>query len=158
MYHKGYMLVTSKKKKYLFLERFRKSNNAWLRALMQSDCSYSSLFFEHYNRILPCDWVLGHCSISSFEGVSWHNAFVLYLASTSLGSIRPTLQSCCTKCYGLANNSVRNVSVALWFSNAVAKRSVKQVSVTLWFSLQCRCKRFCSIRFYQPALCRKCVF
>ena len=30
---------------YLFLERCRKSNNIWLRALMQSDCSYSSLFF-----------------------------------------------------------------------------------------------------------------
>ena len=40
------------KYKYLFLERCRKSNNVWLRALMQSDCLYSSLFFEHYNRIL----------------------------------------------------------------------------------------------------------
>jgi len=37
---------------YLFLERCRKSNNVWLRVLMQSDCLYSSLFFEHYNRIL----------------------------------------------------------------------------------------------------------
>ena len=41
--------------KYLFLERCRKSNNVWLCALMQSDCLYSSLFFEHYNRILLCD-------------------------------------------------------------------------------------------------------
>jgi len=40
---------------YLFLERFRKSNNVRLRALMQSDCLYSCLFFEHYNRILLCD-------------------------------------------------------------------------------------------------------
>jgi len=40
---------------YLFLERRRKSNNVWLRALMQSDCLYSCLFFEHYNRILLCD-------------------------------------------------------------------------------------------------------
>ena len=40
---------------YLFLERCRKSNNVWLRALMQSDCLYSSLFFEHYNRILLCE-------------------------------------------------------------------------------------------------------
>jgi len=40
---------------YLFLERCRKSNNEWLRALMQSDCLYSSLFFEHYNRILLCE-------------------------------------------------------------------------------------------------------
>jgi len=40
---------------YLFLERCRKSNNIRLRALMQSDCLYSSLFFEHYNRILLCE-------------------------------------------------------------------------------------------------------
>jgi len=40
---------------YLFLERCRKSNNVWLRALMQSDCLYSSLFFEHCNRILLCE-------------------------------------------------------------------------------------------------------
>ena len=40
---------------YLFLERCRKSNNIWLHALMQSDCLFSSLFFEHYNRILLCD-------------------------------------------------------------------------------------------------------
>ena len=44
-----------RKYKYLFLKRCRKSNNLWLRALMQSDCLYSSLFFEHYNRILLCD-------------------------------------------------------------------------------------------------------
>jgi len=30
---------------------------------MQSDCLYSSLFFEHYNRILLCDWVPGRCSV-----------------------------------------------------------------------------------------------
>jgi len=40
-----------------------------LPALMQSDFLYSSLFFEHYNRILLCDRVLGHCSVCSFEGV-----------------------------------------------------------------------------------------
>jgi len=40
---------------YLFLERCRKSNNIWLRALMQSDCLYSSLFFEHYDRISLCE-------------------------------------------------------------------------------------------------------
>jgi len=38
-----------RKYKYLFLERCRKSNNMWLRALMQSDCLYSSLFFETIN-------------------------------------------------------------------------------------------------------------
>jgi len=41
-----------RKYKYLFLERCRKSNKVWLRALMQSDCFYSSLFFEQYNSIL----------------------------------------------------------------------------------------------------------
>jgi len=35
---------------------------------MQSDCLYSSLFFEHYNRILLCEWVLEHCSVC-FIGV-----------------------------------------------------------------------------------------
>ena len=54
---------------YHFLERCRNSNNVWLRALMQSDCLNPSLFFEHYNRILLCDWVPGSCSVFSFEGV-----------------------------------------------------------------------------------------
>ena len=40
---------------YLFLKRCRKSKYVWLRALMQSDCLYSSLFFDHYNRILLCE-------------------------------------------------------------------------------------------------------
>jgi len=44
-----------RKNTYLFLETCIKSNNIWLRALMQSDCLYSSLFFEHYNRILLCE-------------------------------------------------------------------------------------------------------
>ena len=43
------------KYKYLFLERCRKSNNVWLHALMQSDCLYSPLFFEHYHCILLCE-------------------------------------------------------------------------------------------------------
>ena len=58
-----------RKYKSLFLERCRRSKNVWLRALMQSDCIYSSLFFEHYNRILLCDWMLGYCSVCSVEGV-----------------------------------------------------------------------------------------
>jgi len=44
-----------RKNMYLFLERCRNSNNVCLRGLMQSDCLYSSLYFEHYNRILLCD-------------------------------------------------------------------------------------------------------
>ena len=43
-----------RKNVHLFLEQCRQSNNVWLHALMQSDCLYSSLFFEHYNRILLC--------------------------------------------------------------------------------------------------------
>jgi len=43
---------------------------------------------------------------------------------------RPTLEYCCTKCYGLANNSAN------------------KVSVTLWFCLQCRWKTFCCVCFY----------
>jgi len=73
---------------YLYLERCRKSNNIWLRALMQSDCLYSSLFFEHYNRILLCDWVNELCSIRLIDGVSCHNAFAFYLDSTNLGILR----------------------------------------------------------------------
>jgi len=41
-------------------------NNVWLRAWLQSDClcQYYSLLFEHYNRILLCDWVPGRYSVS----------------------------------------------------------------------------------------------
>ena len=70
---------------YLFLERCRKSNNLWLRALMQSDCLHSSLFFEHYNRILLCEWVVELCSVRLIDGVSSHHAFAFYLDSTNLG-------------------------------------------------------------------------
>jgi len=52
---------------------------------MQSDCLYSSLFFEHYNRILLCDKVIEFCSICLIDGVSCHNAFAFYLDSTNLG-------------------------------------------------------------------------
>jgi len=44
-----------RKNMYLFLERCRKSDNVWLRTLMQSDYLYSCLFFEHCKRILLCD-------------------------------------------------------------------------------------------------------
>jgi len=76
--------VLLRKYTYLFLERCRKSNNIWLRALMQSDSLYSSLLFEHYNRILLCEWVNELCSIRLIDGVSCHNAFAFYLDS-SLG-------------------------------------------------------------------------
>ena len=51
---------------------------------MQSDFLYSSLFFEHYNRILLCEWVIQLCSVHLIDGVSSQNAFAVYLDSTSL--------------------------------------------------------------------------
>ena len=74
-----------RKYNYLFLERCRKSKNVWLCALMQSDCLYSSLFFEHHNRILLCEWVKELCSIRLIDGVLCHNVFAFYLDSTNLG-------------------------------------------------------------------------
>ena len=68
-----------RKYKHLFLERCRKSNNIRLRALMQSDCLYLSLFFEHYHRILLCELVIELCSVRLIDGVSSHNAFAFYL-------------------------------------------------------------------------------
>jgi len=56
---------------YLFLERSRKSNK-WLHASMQSDCLYLSLFFEHYNHIILCEWVIELFCIRFIEGVSCH--------------------------------------------------------------------------------------
>jgi len=40
-----------RKDMYLFVERCRRSSNARLPALTQSDCVYSSLFFEQNSRI-----------------------------------------------------------------------------------------------------------
>jgi len=79
-----YKIITTfeallRKNKYLFLERCSKSNNICLRALMQSDCLYSSLFFEHYNRILLCECVVDLCSICLLDGTSCHNAYAFYL-------------------------------------------------------------------------------
>jgi len=51
---------------YLFLERCRKSNNVWLRALMQSDCLYWSLFFEHFNCITPFKILLRACLMPAY--------------------------------------------------------------------------------------------
>ena len=52
---------------------------------MHSDCLYSSLFFEHYYRILLCEWVVELRSVRLIDGVSSHNAFTFYLDSTNLG-------------------------------------------------------------------------
>ena len=48
-------------------------------------CLFLSLFFEHYNRILLCEWVIELYSIRFTDGVSCHNAFAFYLDSTNLG-------------------------------------------------------------------------
>ena len=70
---------------YHFLERCRNTNNVWLRALMQSYCLYSSLFFEHYNRIWLSDWVLGRCSVCRLRACACHNTSVLYLVLAKVG-------------------------------------------------------------------------
>jgi len=92
-----------RKNTYRFLERCRKSNNIWLRALMQSDCLYSSLFFEHYNLILLGEWVIELSSVCLIDGMSCHNAFAVYPDSTSLGIA------------ALLRNSVET-SIACWLT------------------------------------------
>ena len=62
-----------------------------------------------------------------------HNAFVLHLAIYQGWTQCPTLQQSCTKFYGLANNSV------------------KEVTVTLLFYLRTRYELFCCVCFYQSA-------
>ena len=124
---------------YLMPERCRKPNNVWLHALMQSDCLYSSLSFEHYNSILLYDWVLGRCSVC-LRACTRHNSFVLFLALIRVGLSVQLWMQCCTKCYGLANSSVKKVSLALFFY------------------LQHRYKTFCCVSFDQSALCRLYVF
>ena len=43
------------------LKRCKKSNNAWVQVLMQSDCLFQSPFFDHYNRIMRIDWLSTVC-------------------------------------------------------------------------------------------------
>jgi len=57
------------KNMHLFLERCKRSYNVMVARFDAVRLFIFSLFFEHYNRILLCDWVLGHCSVYSFEGV-----------------------------------------------------------------------------------------
>jgi len=78
--------------------------------------------------------VLGHCSVFWFEDVSRHNAFIHYLALTSLGISVLLCSSVVPKWYGLANDSVKNVSVILGFC------------------FQRRCKTFCCINVYNPVI------
>jgi len=79
---------------YLFLERCRKSNNVWLHALMQSDYLHSSLFFEQYNRILLCEWVIELCSIRLIDGVWCHipQCFRILPRLDQFRNWRPTAQ------------------------------------------------------------------
>jgi len=67
---------------------------------MQSDCLYSSLFFEHYNRILLCEWMTELYSVRLIDGVSSHNAFEFYLDSTNLGisALIPSSAATCVTC------------------------------------------------------------
>jgi len=140
---------------YMFLERCKRSNNVWLRALIQSDCLYSSLLFEHYNRILLCEWVNELCSVRLIDCVSSHNAFEFYLESTNLGlstllrSSAATSVTCqltivlrmCLQPYGSVFNPV---------AKSVCNPVILPASVL--------CTTFCFVCLYQPALCSVCVF
>jgi len=152
-----------RKYKYLFLERCRKSNNVWLRALMQSDCLYLSLLCEHYDRILLCDWVIELYSVRLVDGVSSHNAFEFYLDSTNLGIsalIRSSAATsvtcwltivlrCVCNAMVLSSMQLQKVSVSLWFRRlqCVVLRSVLAVFINLR-SAECVCSyhglRVCS--------------
>ena len=120
MYHS--YIWGRRKNMHLFLEKCRRSNNVMVACFdAVRSYIYSSLFFEHYNRILLCNWVLGHCSV---WGCACHNAFVLYLGLTSLGISVPlcssVVQQCCEQIM---------LRMRLWnwgsASIAVTKRSVK---------------------------------
>jgi len=68
----------------VFFQWCRKSNNVRLRTFKQSGCLHSSSFFEHYNHILLCDWVLRRYSVW-LRACACHNTFLLYLALTRVG-------------------------------------------------------------------------
>jgi len=40
---------------------------------------------QSYNRILLCEWVIELCSVRLIDGMSYHNAFAVYVDSTCLG-------------------------------------------------------------------------
>ena len=69
---------------YLFVKWCRKSNNIRLHALVQLDCLYSSLLFEHYNCILLREWVLKRYGVC-LRVCACHNTFVHHLALTRIG-------------------------------------------------------------------------
>jgi len=60
-----------RKNMHLFLERCRRSNNVMVACFdaVRLFTFFLILWTLQYNRILLCDWVLGHCSVCSFEGV-----------------------------------------------------------------------------------------
>ena len=107
---------------HLFLERCRRSNNVMVACFDAVRLLYSSLFFEHYNRISLCGWVLEHRSVCSFEGVhvTMHSYFT-WLSLTSLGISVP-----------LCSSVVPGEPIVL-----------KNTSVNLRLCLQRRYKTFC---------------
>ena len=83
---------------------------------MQSDCFYSSLFFELYNRSWLCDWVLGRSSVCLVEGVCRSQYFRTF-PGLDQGWIQcPTLDVVLFQVLRVSEqNSVRKVSVTLLF-------------------------------------------
>ena len=108
-----------RKNVYLFLERCKKSNNVWLRAVMQSDCLYSSLFFETttpFYFVTECSdvtvLVWGRVKATAHSYFTWpwpgldSNSYHAIFVSYSGCSVVPSVTT-----YELANNCVEKVSV-----------------------------------------------
>ena len=134
-----------------------------LRALMQSDCLLyrcSSLFFEHYKRILRCDWVPVGYTVS-LRMCAGRNAFVLHQALAKCCTLFRNMRLSCPT-LDLAMCHVLRVSKQLcWGSvcNVMLYEVLhvsKQVPAILWSCHQRCYKTFC-VCSHQPVLCRYCV-
>ena len=67
---------------------------------------------------------------------------------------RPAPQWFCNKCYVLANNSVKNVSVTLWFCLQCSRKKCLQPCDS---AASMPCTTFCFVCFYWPAFYSVCV-
>jgi len=110
----------------------------WLMwALVQSVCLYS-LFFEHYNRNLLFNWVLGRYSVC-LRACTWHNTFTL-----------PDLDPGWTQCPTL--------NVVLYQVLRVSEQKSKESVCNLVVQLQNLLLTVLFCLFYQSAFCRQCAF
>jgi len=123
-----------------FLERFKKSKNAWLRALMQSDCLYS-FFIEHYNRILQCYFenVCRPPRICTSPGLSLGWTLLLNMRFSCPYTLDVLLHQVLRVSKQLCQESVCNIVLH------EVLRVREQVSVILWSYHQRRYKTFCLV-------------